>query len=216
MIKLGNVFILGDSYSTFEDEIPSGYDTWYYHAMSNPTDVATADQTWWKQLLTYTESHLVRNESWSGTPVCHLCYETDRSDRSFVTRFDKLVTEGFFDQNKVDTVFIFGATNDNWGNSPLGELKYADWQAEDLCSFLPAVCYLVSKVKSTLPQARVIYIINASLKPTMVDGIYAACERFGAETIQLENIETQSGHPNQKGMIQIRDQILSYLERTDG
>ncbi len=216
MLKLGNVFILGDSYSTFEDEIPAGYDTWYYHKMYNDTDVATADQTWWKQLLACTESHLVRNESWSGTPVCHVCYGDDRSDRSFVTRFDKLAAEGFFDHNKVDTVFVFGATNDNWGDSPLGELKFSDWQAEDLYAFLPAVCYLINKVKTTLPNARVIYIINTTLKPQIVDGIHAACERFGAEIVQLCDLSTQSGHPNQKGMIQIKDQIVAYLERANG
>lgn len=216
MLKLGNVFILGDSYSTFEDEIPKGYDTWYYHAMSTPTDVATADQTWWKRLLSCTDSHLVLNESFSGTTICHTGYDgKDCSDRSFVTRFDRLAADGYFQKNQVDTVFIFGGTNDNWANSPLGERKYADWQTEDLYSFLPAVCYLVNKVKTTLPNARVIYIINTELKPEIVEGIHAACEVFGAEVVQLHDLSTQAGHPDQKGMIQIKDQILSYLKRSN-
>ena len=215
MVKLGKVLILGDSYSTFEDEIPTGFDTWYYHDLKNDTDVATSDQTWWKQLLACTDSELVLNSSWSGTTVCHTGYSGDCSDRSFISRFDKLVAEGFFAEHEVDTVFIFGGTNDNWNNSPLGDLKYADWQKEELYSFFPAVCYLVNKVKTALPHARVVYIINIDLKPAIVKGIHAACDAFGAEIIQLQNIQTQSGHPNQTGMLQIKEQIVQYLERTN-
>ncbi len=216
MIKLGNVFILGDSYSTFEDEIPVGYDTWYYHAMSNPTDVATADQTWWKQLLACTESQLVRNESWSGTPICHKCHNEDRSNRSFVTRFDKLAADGFFEQHTIDTVFVFGGTNDLCGNSVLGELQYENWKTEDLYAFFPAVCYLMHRIKETLPQTRTIFIVSSWFNTQMREGIYAACERFGAEVVQLEEFSTQGGHPNQQGMTQIKDQVLSYLEHSIG
>lgn len=215
MIRLGNVFILGDSYSTFEDEIPNGYDTWYYHAMSNPTDVATADQTWWKMLLSCTDSCLVRNESWSGTPICHKCYNEDRIDRSFVTRFDKLAAEGFFDQYTIDTVFVFGGTNDFCGNSALGELQYENWKTEDLYAFLPAVCYLMHRIRETLPQARTIFIVSSWFNAEMTEGIRAACEHFGAEVVQLKEFSTQSGHPNQQGMIQIKDQVLSYLKRSN-
>src|SRR5574344_1656725 len=36
-----------------------------------------------------------------------------------------------------DIIFIFGATNDSWANSPIGDYKYADWTRQDMYSFRP-------------------------------------------------------------------------------
>ena len=71
MKKLGNVFILGDSYSTFEGAIEKECWLWYYKEPQNDTDVCKAEQTWWMQLLKHTDSNLVRNSSFSGTTIYH-------------------------------------------------------------------------------------------------------------------------------------------------
>ena len=77
MVDLGKVFILGDSYSTFEGHIPEGYATWYYKDIRNDTDVEKAEQTWWKKVLDNTKSELVLNCSYSGTTICHTGYSGD-------------------------------------------------------------------------------------------------------------------------------------------
>lgn len=212
MICLGNVFVLGDSYSTFEGCIPEGYNTWYYKKIQNPTDVDDVRQTWWKQLLESTDSNLVRNSSFSGTTICNTGYHGDCSDTSFIGRFDKLVQAGYFEENPVDTLFVFGGTNDSWADAPLGELLYADWSKEALFSVLPAVCYLMHRLKSTLPQTRILFVINTGLKPEIANGIKTACAMFGLENIELKDIAKQDGHPNQEGMTQIKEQILAYLD----
>ena len=56
-MKLGRVFILGDSYSTFDGYIPQGYAP-YYGEWENPTDVRAAEQTWWHLLVKETNSEL--------------------------------------------------------------------------------------------------------------------------------------------------------------
>ena len=133
MKKLGNLYILGDSYSTFEGYIPPTHEYWYKTEKQTCTDVTNVEETWWKIVLENTDVNLILNDSWSGTTICHTGYSgCDASNRSFVTRFDKHIEEGFFDENKIDTVFVFGGTNDNWANSPLGELKHSDWTKEDL------------------------------------------------------------------------------------
>ena len=76
MIKLGNVFILGDSYSSFCGYIPENYDFWYPNKNEEQTDVKKVEQTWWWQLLETTDSNLVRNSSWSGTTICNTCRPT--------------------------------------------------------------------------------------------------------------------------------------------
>lgn len=127
MIDLGNVFILGDSYSTIEGGIPEGYDSWYFRETKNDTDVCRVEQTWWKQLLDETESKLLKNCSWSGTTVCYTGYGgADFSEISFLGRFLALVEQGYFKENRTDTVFVFGGTNDSWANAPVGDLRFSD------------------------------------------------------------------------------------------
>ena len=125
MKKIGNVYILGDSYSTFSRYIPKTHGAYYKPIIQEDTDVCEVGQTWWKIVLNNTESNLVLNDSWSGTTICNTGYNGgDYSNRSFVTRFDKLINEKFFENKQIDTVLIFGGTNDNWAQSPVGETKY--------------------------------------------------------------------------------------------
>lgn len=214
MVKLGNLLILGDSYSTFEGYIPDLFEAYYSESAASETGVDGVEQTWWMRLIRATESRLLLNSSWSGTTVCNTGYCGDCSGNSFITRFDQLAEGGFFRENPVDTILIFGGTNDSWAYAPIGELQYHGWQKEDLYFFLPAICYLLHRVKTVLPKARVICVVNTEMKDAIADGIKTACEKFGAESVALHDIEKQSGHPNQTGMAQICDQILQHLDRT--
>ena len=71
MVNLGNVFILGDSYSTFEGYIPEGFGAYYAPVPKTDTDVNKVEQTWWMQVLNNSESKLIRNCSWTGTTICN-------------------------------------------------------------------------------------------------------------------------------------------------
>ena len=125
MLDLGNIFILGDSYSTFTGLIPEGYGSWYSAEPKPETDVTQADQIWWKRLLAQAEGNVVLNDSWSGSTVCCTGYDgKDFSFCAFINRLDKYLEEGFFKKNRIDTFFILGATNDSWSDAPIGELQY--------------------------------------------------------------------------------------------
>ncbi len=74
---LGNIFILGDSYSTFTGYIPDGYRAYYtpqgpYYIAENSDlklekeQVCKVEQTWWYN-LSKDYGVLIRNCSWSGT-----------------------------------------------------------------------------------------------------------------------------------------------------
>lgn len=213
MLNLGNVFILGDSYSTYENFIPSGYAFYYSNNVFKDTDVNDVEQTWWKLLLNETKSKLVQNNSWSGTTICNTGYDGVYAVHSFINRFDELAGNGFFENNKIDTFFIFGATNDNWADAPIGSLKYSDYTEEELKCVLPAVCYLFNKVKNTLPHAKIVSIINTELKPEITNGIMKAAEQIGIEAIVLKEFEKNAGHPTIAGMKNIKNQIQDYLSK---
>ena len=215
MNKIGNMFLLGDSYSTFEGYMPEGHLTWYsnhYEDEANPpTDVRDVKQTWWHQLVDETEANLLLNSSYSGTTICHTTYDgADGSDRSFVTRVDKLIEDNYFTQNQIDTCIVFGGTNDSWADSPLGEIKYSDWEKKDLYFVFPAFCYLLHRLKESLPKTRILVVINTELKQDLTEGFEVICDRYGVEKIKLQNIDKINGHPSIVGMRQIKDQIKGY------
>lgn len=213
MKKLGNIFILGDSYSTFEGCIPADCWCWYFRTPHDDTDVVNPEETWWHLLLENTESHLVLNCSSSGTTLCHTGYDgVDWSDGiSFCARLDGLANAGFFEKNRIDTFFLFGGTNDSWADSPLGELKYGEKTREDLFSVLPAYCHLIETAKKHCPDARIITVVNTELKPEITDCFTRVSAHYGTEVIALRDIEKQSGHPNRRGMEQIFRQVLEQL-----
>ena len=212
MIKLGNVLLLGDSYTTFKGYIPEGYAAYYTESENSVTDVVRVEDTWWHQVLSKTESRLVLNSSWSGSTICNTGYNACNSTHSsFITRLDALINEGFFEKNEIDTLLVLGGTNDSWANSPIGEMKWEGWTTEDLFSFRPAICYLLSRL-STL-KARVVFILNSELKAEVTDGVKEACEHYGIELMSLWRIDKIKGHPGITGMKKIANQVLAYFEK---
>ena len=211
MKNIGNVFILGDSYSTFEGYIPEGYSP-FYTKDAEYTNVNDVKDTWWHRLLSETESNLVRNSSWSGTTICHTGYNgEDYCEISFTGRFDKLANDGYFEKNKIDTFFLFGGTNDSWADSPIGKMLHSDWTKEDLYNVLPAIGYIFSRINEVLKDTRIICIINSELKSVITDALKDTATRYGVECVMLKDIDKIEGHPTILGMEQIKNQVLDVL-----
>lgn len=210
MLKKGKLYIIGDSYSTFEGCIPEGFAAWYYSGGTDATDVTEKTETWWHMLISKTGMPLLFNNSWSGTTICNTTYDGAYCpDTSFIGRFDKAAAE--LAKNPPEVLIIFGGTNDSWSGAPVGSLQWENWTDEDLKKVLPAFCYLLCRVKKVLPKTQTAVIINTELKPEIENGMTAACEKQGIEYIKLENISKQNGHPDKEGMKQICSQVLSLF-----
>ncbi|MBQ7343165.1 MAG: hypothetical protein IJW53_00200 [Clostridia bacterium] len=208
-----NVIIFGDSYSTFAGCIPEGYATYYSGARETPPDIGSWDESWWAMVIKQTGWKLVRNDSWSGSTIGYTGYDGADYSRtsSFITRLERLKAEGFFEMSGVDTVLVFGGTNDSWCGAPLGGEMYEGWEREDLYRVLPAIGCFFTKLRETLPSARIYAICNTEIKSEIVEGIKNASERIGAESIVLEKIDKINGHPTALGMTEIKDQVLKAL-----
>ena len=214
-VRLGNVMILGDSYSTFEGCIPEGYPS-YYSKKSIDFGVTSQKRTWWGRLLQKTDSHLVLNSSYSGSTVCHTGYGgADASAYSFLGRMQALCEQGFFEENSIDTLIIYGGLNDDWAGAPRGEIRYDELTDRDAYSVYPAFIMLLTTAREALPDARIIVILEESLDGEMKDSLYEICSHMGIETVETQSISKKSGHPDKQGMAQIADQIMSYLEKND-
>jgi hypothetical protein len=154
--------------------------------------------------------NLVRNDSWSGSTLCNTGYNGDCSKiNSFIFRMETLEKENFFRDNAIDTVFIFGCTNDSWANVELGECMLDSWKEEDLFYVRPAISYFVSTLKKDMPFANIIVVINTQIKQEIQDWLKQVAQYYGCGFVELENIDKQDGHPTAKGMQDISEQIYS-------
>lgn len=199
------VSILGDSYSTYEGYLtPDTNAVWYWDHEWDCTDVRSVRQTWWHQLLRETGMKLCVNNSFSGATVCYTGYDkADYSDRSFCTRLNRL--------GSPDIILIFGATNDDWAHSPIGEYKYEGWTRQDLYSFRPAMAYMLEHLIDHYPNVRLYFILNDILSDTINESVMTICKHYEVPVIRLHDIDKQCGHPNVKGMRQICEQVKASI-----
>lgn len=203
-----NAIIIGDSYSTYAGHIPQGYPTYYPGA-----DVDDVDKTWWGKLGKQADVEWIQNNSWSGSPLGFTGYNGANCSRfgSFIARYRELKAAGFFEQNKIDTVFVFGGTNDSWANAPLGEIKFSDWTDDDLFNVLPAICYFAYTLRTDLPETEIVLIINTDIKPEIQNCFEEAAKAFGVKFVRLHDVDKVNNHPSAAGMTAICDQVAAVL-----
>ena len=201
------VSILGDSYSTYEDFVtPATNELWYYAKNSDQkTDVKDVRQTWWHQLIKENGWRLAVNNSYSGATISYTGYDgNDYSPRSFNTRMDNL--------GQPDIIFIFGATNDSWAGSPIGDFKYEGIKKADLYEFRPALAHMLRWMTDRYVNTEIYFILNTELKEEINTSVKTICEHYGVPVITLTEVDKISGHPSVKGMRQIADQVNSFLK----
>lgn len=201
------VSILGDSYSTYEDFVtPATNELWYYAKNSEQkTDVKDVRQTWWHQLIKENGWRLAVNNSYSGATISYTGYDgNDYSPRSFNTRMDNL--------GQPDIIFIFGATNDSWAGSPIGDFKYEGIKKADLYEFRPALAHMLRWMTDRYVNTEIYFILNTELKEEINTSVKTICEHYGVPVVTLTEVDKISGHPSVKGMRQIADQVNSFLK----
>ena len=210
-----NTLIFGDSYSTFKGYVPDGYAVYYSENERPETDVTRVEQTWWYQVAQEAGLKLVLNNSCSGSTIGYTGYNnTDCSkSSSFIYRLKQLIENGFFAKNQIDTVFVFGGTNDSWSNAPLGEAKYSDWDEKELFSVLPAICYFLNLLKETSPQTDIYCLINTDIKPEIASCMKNACKTYNITPVTFDRIDKKCGHPTIQGMKAIKDGVLDIIAK---
>ncbi len=201
------VSILGDSYSTFEGWLhPKTNYVWYFSddTRGDKTDVRNVEETWWWQFVEDNGFKLEYNNSSSGTTICNTGYKGEEvSHNAFIARVNDL--------GDPDIILIFGATNDLWAHSPLGEYKYRKWTKQELYSFRPSMSLLLCSTLERYPKAKVFFILNNLIDGEVRESILKLCKHHKVDCIELEDIDMLTGHPSIKGMSQISSQLSDYI-----
>ena len=164
-------------------------------------------------LINETGANLIRNDSWSGSTVGYTGYNGNDTSKtsSFICRLEKLAAQGFFAENKIDTVFVFGGTNDSWSDAPLGEYTDSVASEKELYNVLPAIGHFFKRLRQVLPSAKIYGICNCDIKKEIVSAIGQACRSIGGKSIELKQINKLNGHPTPLGMEQIKEQVLAVI-----
>lgn len=211
--SLGNVMILGDSHSTFAGYIPDNYITWY-KPETDTNNVTRVEDTWWHLLVNNTtNSNLLLNASYSGSTISYTGYDEQYAPSiSFITRLNNIISDREIDLNSINTLLIYGGINDIAVQAPLGEFKYDNITEQDLYCFYPAVINLFQKAKQSLPNARILFVINDELNEYLCQDLISICETTNVEYIVLQNISKMDYHPDIEGMNKIYTQIYNYFK----
>ena len=231
------VSILGDSISTFDGYIPSGYPS-YYHSTTWGQSWAVAD-TWWMKVIQELGCSLCINNS-AGATNC-----TDRTQdyNSMATCQHRSAELG----NNPDVIIIEIGVND-WGCAiSIGNYDISSMNPSDSTTFREAYALMLKRITQNYPNARVICCTilqseydggekrspgynSAGVSVTAYnDEIKAVAAAYGAGVADLENCgitwdnrssymidynsSTKIGvHPNKSGMALIAACVLAALE----
>ena len=210
MKSIGKIGILGDSYSTFGGCVPATYPVYYdIDAGERYGFVNHVDKTWWTQVIKALDGTLVKNSSYSGSCVCNYdCHANDDcTPASFITR----VQNDLGADKDLDTILVYGLTNDLWRKNERGQLQYDGYTTGDLNKVYPALCATLGFLKSTHPAARIVFITNPFFDKDLVDAVATATRHFGIEHCHLTEFERVEGHPTEKGMKTIANQVIAFL-----
>ena len=202
--------ILGDSYSAFEGYVdPEDNDYWAYYPEIGVTEPS---QMWWYQVAEATGWILEKNNSFSGSLVCNLDPNHYYGAHSFIRRMDDL--------GDPDVIFVFGATNDAFAETPLGDYVYADWTDEQLCTFRPGLAYLYDNLKQLYPQAKLYFLVDMDLcsggvsveiRDAFIESIHVVSSHYDVNCIDIEKIRKDWWHPNAKGQKDIAKSVLRVV-----
>lgn len=208
--------ILGDSFSAFEGYVEPDSNDVYQHYLD--IGVTGAEQMWWSQVADSTGWQLERNNSYSGALVCNFS-DFNTGDHygpnSFIRRMDNL--------GNPDVIFVFGATNDIYHRAPLGDFVYANWTDEQLCSFRPAMAYLLDNLKQLYPKAEVYFLVDMELciddttidpetRQAYLDSMHRIANHYNVPCIDIYEIHKAWWHPDVQGQEDIARQILEVLQ----
>ena len=208
--------VLGNSFSALEGTVdPETNDVWSSYSL---VGVTSSEQMWWHKVSTRMRWNLEKNNSFSGSLVCNF-KDFDGGDHyapnSYIRRMDNL--------GNPDVILIFGGTNDIYKRAPLGDYVYSNWTEEQLCSYRPAMAYILDYLKRHHPNAKIYFLVDMELcindvtiddatRQAYLDSMHRIASHYNVECIDIYGIHKAYWHPDVEGQNDIARQVIEALE----
>lgn len=191
--------IIGDSYSTYGDEISDYYPT---VAIRKGNNVATYEDTWKSIFVKKSGLELTYCDALLGSMI-----SGDTQDPTAIVNRVKITKE-----NLSDVIIVMGGLNDYWSKKKVGTLDDADLNQND---FAPALYLTLSELKSRNKTARIIYsliLYDRNIDVSEYDmAARRICEALNVNYVPISEIPCISWHPTKNGMQKIADTLFARL-----
>lgn len=175
-LKGKKIGIIGDSISTYNGHIPTGYAPFY-----PAFDVTSVDSTWWKQLINNTGMQLCVNASWSGSTITGNQDDATGAVGCSDARVNALTASN---GDTPDIIIVYIGINDFGKNNGAvcGNYhgKTAISQERNVTSISDAFGILLSKLQTKYPKAQ---IFVSRIMPERYAGSMAASHAAGFPNI---------------------------------
>ena len=191
--------IIGDSYSTYGDEISDYYPT---VGIREGNNVATYEDTWKSIFVKKSGLELTYCDALLGSMI-----SGDTQDPTAIVNRVKITKE-----NLSDVIIVMGGLNDYWSKKKVGALDDADLNQND---FAPALYLTLSELKSRNKTARIIYsliLYDRNIDVSEYDmAARRICEVLNVNYVPISEIPCISWHPTKNGMQKIADTLFATL-----
>ena len=208
--------VLGNSFSALEGTVdPETNDVWTSYPLVGVTE---PEQMWWHKVATRMGWNLDKNNSFSGSLVCNFDDFNGGgyyAPHSYIRRMDNL--------GNPDVIFVFGGTNDIYQRAPLGDYVYSGWTDEQLCTYRPAMAYILDNLKRQHPQAKIYFLVDMELcindvtldegiRQAYIESMHRIASHYNVDCIDIFGIHKSYWHPDVEGQKDIARQVLEVLE----
>lgn len=193
--------LIGDSISTYQDFVPTGYATFYPYPTADVNDV---NQTWWMQAINKIGGSLLVNNSYSGSCVG----TTGSSSSSNPVRLKELMVSN----QHADVIIIFMGSNDCNDRSGINATTFEE-KYRSMLEQINELCGEVEIVLCTLPKSN----LYSTARQTEFNGIISTIANdYSLKLINLDKVDLvphliDSAHPGTSGMTAIANQIVKDL-----
>lgn len=192
------ISIIGDSISTFEDNIPVGYKTFYPYPVA---DINNVNMTWSSLVVNSLGGTLLSNNSYSGSLV-------DSDDKSGSKNIERV--SSCSKQNvSPDVIIIYMGSNDHlYAKTSTFTLAYSQ-MIDNIYKLYPNVEIILCD----LPESK---YYNETQAKTMNDVIASLSVKYQLKLVKLSEISVKdylldSAHPRYEGMKAIASKILQDI-----
>ncbi|BDF44268.1 SGNH/GDSL hydrolase family protein [Eisenbergiella sp.] len=232
-LKGKSLSILGDSISTYQGYIPSGYACFY---PESGNDVKEVTQTWWMQVLYNTGMRLAVNGSYSASSVCGDSQAEDSSAGCSDRRIKELAGA---DGMPPDVILVYLGANDFFRCMDLGKFEGITGRGEKYyTNFTEAYERMIQKLLNTYPTSRIYCMTlieaNSGDHPRInekgntiadfngrIKEIAAAyglpvidVHNCGMEVYELNHYTSDGTHPNKEGAAKMANYVTAMLLQT--
>lgn len=148
-LKYKKISFLGDSITTFQGWIPSGYAVFYPKPFLNDVE-----QTWWKQLINVTGMELVKNCAWSGSRLTGNAASTTSASAGCSNKRIADLADG---DRIPDIIIILISINDFNADTPLGTWDggVLPEDSTNVTTICEGYALMLSKIMKAYPSAEV-------------------------------------------------------------